>query len=333
MSHKANPTAIGIFVTGAIVIASLSLILIGSGQWLRAEQRFVLFFRSDANGLDIGSDVRIGGVPIGRVETINILIDPETGTKVVPVVIAIDEEKFTRLAPSDSGKFDLSDKRVQKQIVDRGLRGRLKQNSYLTGKLFVELDFLPQEVGYTFTTEKVTEYTAIPTVSATMDKLMQSISDSLDKISSLEINRLFQAVEDLVDTTESRIADLDTKTINENLVETTEAIRNLVEDPELKTAISDFKTSMESIKSASATLDKELGPMTENLNSAIAKAESSMEKIDIAAANVENFTDQDGPTLLRLNDAIKDFSRAAKSVQELAEYLKRNPDSVLSGRD
>jgi len=333
MSLKANPTAIGIFVTGAIVIASLSLILIGSGKWLRSEQRFVLFFRSDANGLDIGSDVRIGGVPIGSVESINILIDPETGTKVVPVVIAIDEEKFARLAPDGNGKFNLSDKRVQEQIVDRGLRGRLKQNSYLTGKLFVELDFLPQEVGYTFTTESVTEYTAIPTVSATMDKLMQSISDSLDKISSLEINRLFQAVEDLVETTESRIADLDTKTINENLVETTKAIRTLAEDPELKLAISDFKTSMESIKSASATLDKELGPMAENLNAAIAKAEASMEKIDQAAANVQDFTDEDGATSLRLNEAIKEFSRAAKSVQELADYLKRNPDSVLSGRD
>ncbi len=333
MSHKANPTAIGIFVTGAIVIASLSLILIGSGQWLRSEQRFVLYFRADANGLDIGSDVRIGGVPIGRVETINIRIDPDTGTKIVPVVIAIDEEKFSRLAPSGTGKFDLSDKHVQEQIIDRGLRGRLKQSSYLTGKLFVELDVLPQEVGYTFTESKVSEFTQIPTVTATMDKLMQSISDSLDKISSLEINRLFQAVEDLVDTTEQRIADIDTKTINENLVETTQAIRSLVEDPELKSAISDFKTSMEQIKSASATLDQELGPIAESLNAAIAKAEASMEKIDIAAANVENFTDEDGPTALRLNEAIKEFSRAAKSVQELADYLKRNPDSVISGRE
>lgn len=333
MSLKANPTAIGIFVTGAILIASLSLILVGSGQWLRSEQRFVLFFRADANGLDIGSDVRIGGVPIGRVETINILIDPETGTKVVPVVIAIDEEKFSRLAPAGSGKFNLSDKAVQQQIIDRGLRGRLKQDSYLTGKLFVELDFLPQEIGYTFTTTAVTNYTAIPTVTATMDKLMQSISDSLDKISSLEINRLFQSVEKLVDTTEKRIADLDTKTINENLVETTKSIRLLVEDPELKTAITDFKTSMENIKSATATLDKELGPMAENLNSAIAKAEASMEKIDIAAANIETLTDEDSPTVLRLNEAIKDFSRAARSVQDLADYLKRNPESIFSGRE
>lgn len=332
MSHKANPTAIGIFVTGAIALGAFAVLLIGSGQWLRSKQEFILYFRADANGLDVGSDVRIGGVPIGTVDSINIELDPETGKKIVPVVISIDEQNFARLSP-ESNTIDLSDPEDQREIIESGLRGRLRQSSILTGKLFVELDFLPTSSGYVFDSPHSRKFTQIPTVPATMDAMMESISESLDAISSLDITELFEEVKKLVQVTEQRVAQLDTQEIKEGIVGTTEDIRRVLNDPDLAQGIKDFKEAAEQIKELTTTINSKAGPIADNLDQALEKADASMSQIEAAAEGLAGLTAEDAPTVMRLNDAISEIQRSARAIRELADFLKRNPDSLISGRE
>ncbi|QQL44522.1 MlaD family protein [Sulfuriroseicoccus oceanibius] len=332
MSSKANPTAIGIFVTGAIALGAFAILLIGSGQWLRSKQEFILYFRADANGLDVGSDVRIGGVAIGTVESISIELNPETGTKIVPVVVSIDEQNFTRLSPA-TADIDLGNPQHQREIIESGLRGRLRQNSILTGKLFVELDFLPDQEGFVFDSRHSREHPQIPTIPATMDAMMESISESLDAISSLNFTELFDEITKLVKVTEQRVAQLDTEEIKEGIVGTTDDIRRVLNDPELAQGLDDFKLAAAQIKELTTTLNSKAGPIADNLDQALAKADASMSKIEAAADGLAGLTAEDAPTIMRLNDAIAEIQRTSKAFRELADFLKRNPDAVLKGRD
>ena len=69
--RRLNPTAIGAFVIGAIAIAVASIVLFGSGRWFGGDRvALVCFFEDAVDGMQIGSKVKLKGVPIGEVKRI-----------------------------------------------------------------------------------------------------------------------------------------------------------------------------------------------------------------------------------------------------------------------
>src|SRR5262249_57896171 len=86
MSKRANPTAIGAFVLGAIALVVFGLITLGGLQLFKKELPFVMFFGGDVGGLDVGAPVEIRGVKIGTVTQIRLF----AGTEEIGVYINID---------------------------------------------------------------------------------------------------------------------------------------------------------------------------------------------------------------------------------------------------
>ncbi|NOQ17314.1 MAG: hypothetical protein GQ581_09660 [Methyloprofundus sp.] len=66
MSKQANPSIIGAFVIGALLMTVLGLTALSSGQWLTKKSQFVVYFNESVNGLSIGALVKMQGVPIGK---------------------------------------------------------------------------------------------------------------------------------------------------------------------------------------------------------------------------------------------------------------------------
>ncbi len=85
MSKQANPTIIGVFVLGAVLIALLGITVFTSGQWFTAKSRYVIYFNESVNGLSIGALVKMQGVPIGKVTDIQVQLDPDTKRILTPV--------------------------------------------------------------------------------------------------------------------------------------------------------------------------------------------------------------------------------------------------------
>ena len=67
MSKRANPTLIGVFVVGGLVLLAAVILVLGGQSWLSPGNRFVLFFPGAVNGLSIGAPVEFRGVRIGSV--------------------------------------------------------------------------------------------------------------------------------------------------------------------------------------------------------------------------------------------------------------------------
>src|SRR5262249_59058937 len=77
MSKRANPTAIGAFVLGALALVVFGLITLGGLQLFKKELPFVMFFGGDVGGLDVGAPVEIRGVKIGTVTQIRLFAGTE----------------------------------------------------------------------------------------------------------------------------------------------------------------------------------------------------------------------------------------------------------------
>jgi paraquat-inducible protein B len=86
MSKKASPTLIGVFTLVGLLLGAGALVLFGAGKFFEKSSNITLYFDKSANGLLVGSDVRFGGVRIGRVGSIKVLIDRNENRKIIPVV-------------------------------------------------------------------------------------------------------------------------------------------------------------------------------------------------------------------------------------------------------
>ena len=95
MSKPANTYVIGAFTVGALILLITGIIFFGGNKMLVKDvDRFVIFFDSSLNGLDIGAAVKLQGVKIGTVTEILLEVDSEKKKIYKPVVVEINRQTF-----------------------------------------------------------------------------------------------------------------------------------------------------------------------------------------------------------------------------------------------
>jgi hypothetical protein len=140
MSRKANPKVIGGFVLGAAAVLVAAVLLLSDGGFWKDRPEYILYFEGSATGLQVGSPVVFRGVKIGSVQSIGLSVDEATLNFLVPVVIRTDE--FVMKNPNGKS-VELGKLAENSELLQRGLRARLKTWSFLTGQLYIDLDFYP----------------------------------------------------------------------------------------------------------------------------------------------------------------------------------------------
>ena len=122
MSQKANPTLIGAFVCGAILIAIGAIVYFGSANLFTKKQLFVTYFDQSVSGLAVGSNVKYKGVTIGKVTKVQLKFPGANEPPVVRVQYEIDADNLLN-------KYGLSinifDRNVHNKAVENGFRAKL----------------------------------------------------------------------------------------------------------------------------------------------------------------------------------------------------------------
>src|SRR5213593_3068103 len=112
MSVRANPTVIGAFVLGATIVLVAGLLFWGGTGLFRTKYRYVMYFDTAVTGL-------------------------QKGAPLVAVYVALDPAVLKGVTPAsvDAG--------IRSAIKERGLRGQVRMQSFVTGVLYVALDDFP----------------------------------------------------------------------------------------------------------------------------------------------------------------------------------------------
>jgi len=332
MSRKANPTLIGVFVLGALILGTIAILLLAGGEWFRERREHILYFEEAAQGLQVGAPVVFLGVKIGTVTNIQLGIDDESQRFVVPVTIELDPH----IVHTQSGEqIDLQDRHTIRHLVEQGMRARLKMQNLLTGQLFVDLDFYPGKPAHFCSDDP--EASEIPTLPTTIAELTSMLEDFpvaafLDDLSSIGA-----------------------------------AIRKILTSEAVDKIPVQLAATLAHLESLAARLDSQGGPLLGEakaalgeLRRAIAAVQKAMTKVGVAADGVGKLTDADSsiysgvakasadlagaaqalrqlaseesPTVQRLNGALLEISRAARAIRLLAESLEQQPEAILRGK-
>jgi len=321
MGKKTNPAVVGAFVLGAIALAVLAGILLGSGRLFQKRYEYVLFFQGNVNGLRVGAPVKFKGVEIGSVTQILLNLKTPQGQAQavgsgirIPVIIELER---SRLLSTGARQADFYDPQVMESLVASGLRAELSMESFVTGVLYVDLDFHPgTPVTLVLPPGTNTPYREIPTVPTP-----------------------FQQAQSAATVLMAQLEEVDFQKLSETIRRTLESISQLAASPQLKAAVDNLGKTEQSLNQAAVgirqtalKLDKEIGPLASSLRASSQAASAALNQMRTTLAAMQDSFGEDSPLVYQTGKTMQDLDDAARSAKQLAEFLQRNPSALVRGR-
>ncbi len=342
-----HPAKLGAFVVGALLLAALAAILWGplNDLW---QKRYVIFFDEAATGLDPGANVRLNGVSIGKVTSVDLFFDPNQTNKVYStVVVQLNSQSLKRISKGGQSFDDM--------LKDREISAQLGISGVISFKLDVELK-IEHLKSSEYRAWKIADYRSyfgdhdwIPARESTIAKMMEKLNDVLN---TEGIPSLLSSLTGLMDTNNTNglifktSATMDSLhilagNVNETLLSNTNdikmAVSNLARlytngEPNLNTVLSNLN---EAVVSARATLNRvdsgvdKIGAGVDFLTNRLAGMQANLEarsaELGVLLRGAEPLPPQMAETLRRLQDTIE-------SLQRLIDYVERHPESLARGR-
>lgn len=297
MSRRANPTLVGSFVLGAIGLAVGIVVVYGSG-WLEKRHTFVLDFQESLDGLSEGSPVKFRGITVGSVSRIAMRFD-EAGNIQTPVYIELTEGQIEGAGP----EIDNPEEFIV-LYVDRGLKGQLKSQSFVTGQLAVELVMRPEVPIRLVNPDPL--YTEIPTARSAFAEFTQS----------LERIRLDDFIANL----------------NDMLTH----VRTVIDTLPLGSTLDSMQLAVSDLRRVLTNFDRYGGDLTGSADETLAAIRRAADRTEPLMAEAEQLLartrDTEGPVTDQLMATLDEVGRMARSLRVLADFLERNPSALLFGK-
>jgi paraquat-inducible protein B len=332
MSLKPNPTIIGAFTLVGLLLAGAGVVLFGAGRLFKETHNVLLYFDKSVYGLQVGSDVRFGGVRIGSVRSISVLVDTVNDRKIIPVVVELGERELGQIGVEEQGGIDFSTHEGVAKAVQKGLRAGMKQQSLVTGQLYVEFDIDPSTPGFVYHSRQKPDYPVVPTIGTEMDELIAGIADGIRKFNALDLETVINELTSLLASADRQVRALNVEEINTNVIAITEDIRKITQDEKLPAAIASLNQALSEIEQVAGKANQGIEPLLADLAAVIQSTEAGLARIDEAAREISSLSNPRGPILLRMQNVLQETERASRSLKELSNDLKRDPKSILTGK-
>jgi len=302
MSKPVNPTAVGSFVIGAIVLIVTAVLVFSSGNIFSSKQHAVVVFPGNVNGLSIGSSVEVRGVRVGSVSDIKILADLKTNKIIVPVYIefrqgVLKDMRFKNLSDSiSSASWD----GVIKSMISAGLRAQINMKSLVTGQMMIAIDYFPETpVNLTNIDPR---YPEIPTIETFSERTL----DILQKIPLTE----------LADKTLDVLTHMDQILTSQDLKDSISNIKVLTKNADIV---------LTDISSLTRNVNDQVQPLSGSAISALNEATETLNGIN-------DLVGKDSTTRAEMEKALNELAKAASSIRILTDYLQQHPETLIKGK-
>ena len=178
-------------MVASFAILVVALIVVGSGRIFTKPIRFICMFQGNLNGLKVGAPVKVRGVQIGTVASIELRLLPSQGRirpeiKELRLPVLVDLDRSQLMARGGTGAA--LETAGFEELVKQGVRAQLDTESLLTGLLYIDLDFHPG-APMNLALEPGGPYREIPTVKTDLAQLQERLTNALDKFEKIDFQK------------------------------------------------------------------------------------------------------------------------------------------------
>ena len=339
MAKQVSKTVIGGFMVSAMVLLVVGVVLFGGGKFFQKTYPFVLFFEGSVKGLKAGSPVLFRGVEVGSVDKIVIRTGQQTLKTLIPVFISLNRNNIETVKKKD----------VYEGIsnaIELGLRARLTMQSFVTGQLMIELDFHPDRPARMVGTDF--GYPEIPTIPTAFEQIAETLQkyplgeileklhaaiDGIEKVSTApelmetvrSLNDAAQSASKLINNGDKLVNDTD-KLIND----TDNFVLNI--DRQVEPLSQNYQAVAHDAQNLLRNVDSRIDPLSDRLDSALEGAGSTLEQMEKTFKTYSDLVDERSELRYKLDTTMDEVATAARSIRELADYLRQHPEALLRGK-
>lgn len=324
MRKRASKTVIGIFVVSALALIVAGVLIFGSGDFLKERYKFVLFFKDSVKGLNVGSPVVFLGVKIGEVKDISVIQDPSKSSFYIQVIIELTSGKIKQSITKEFGGVKETYEYCN-QLIKQGLRAELGLQSVVTGQLQIELNFHPEEKAVLFGGND--RWQEIPTIPSKFEKFTKTLENlPLDEI----VNKLTSSLNRI----DALLTSPEIREILKSMKLTMEDARQFSykANTEIQPLIKKLDAVLETYSKLAQNLDRQIDPLSSNVQKLVKMVAEASQQADKTLKTFENVVSEDSITMVELKETLKEFTSAARSIRNLADYLNRHPETIVTGK-
>ena len=326
MQEKTAHIMLGAFIlVGLLIGVGITLLIAGKGYDSRNSQTVIMVFDGSVFGLNKGAPVAIRGVNIGQVTDIRVrLRDGNDMGLWMEVEAVIDGSAVSAISSQRES--------MGPDLITAGLRAQLNNSSFLTGLLYVQLDFFPNNEAQRRAPDS--EYLEIPTIPSPFDQLVMDFN-------TLNLPRLAADLQD----TASAVRELTTgaafqeipANINDVMVSinrVSEQLEGLIAElePQLKQTLGSATAAANSTAAIATALEAQLPALAEDTRATLQQLNATLARFDSAAQNAAEALEPDSPLLYNLNHTLSEVAKASRAINALSRSLEESPQSLLLGR-
>ncbi len=354
MTQKRDYIKLGSFIIIGSCLLLAVIIILGAGRYLETSYSVESYFDESVNGLEIGSPVKLRGVKIGRVSSIDFITNKYSEAdrlkyRYVVVRCDIDPALFKNM---NYNKF----KEMIHDGIARGLRVR-PTTLGLTGQLFLNLVYVdpasnpPLPIGWQ---PKEAYIPSVPSTLSHIEGAITSISKTISSIKKEDITTIITDVKSIVkkiasftkskggqeagnrilgilketETVLARVGDLLAVAETEHLIpEITGAIAGInkivnASSDDVIVAASETRQAMKNFRQVSTALGKALSDP--RMDNALSKLAPTLENIAHASNELTATLIKIHALANRLNSAVASEETNIQSILEDARELMKN---------
>ena len=258
---------------------------------------YVMYFSGSVRGLAVGAPVELQGIPVGRVERIELRVDARSLRVRIPVIVSLEPGPFS------GGRGARTARRTITRLAARGLRARLHNGNLLTGQLLVALDMdrgvAPARI------RPARPYPVFPTSPTQVEQLSR-----MGLAIASDLRRTLAGFRNLVESKQ-----ISGTVVNLNSVLT-----------EAHAAVADARGLIKTV--GQQTLP---GVSAGVLRTADGLG-TSFKRVQATLGHLDRLLSSGSPTQHKLKEMLTEFTAAARSLRALAETLDRQPESLIRGK-
>jgi paraquat-inducible protein B len=219
-----------------------------------------------------------------------------------------------------------TEKAIDRLIREQGLKAQLQMQSFVTGQLFVKLDYFPDTpIQLTGVGSALPEMPVAPTRS---EELERTIRRGLGELAQVPFAEILKK-------TESALSGIDSLVHSPELRQTLVTLNNVLESTD--ELMNRLHAQVDPVASSVVHTSDQFAAAAGNLSRASDRFARAAETADTTLAGADQVLTQLGDMaaedLLQLHAALRELSAAARSIRILADYLERNPSAVILGKD
>lgn len=322
MSKKISTASIGLFLVTGLALGVGGLLLFSSANLFSKTRDVIVYFNESLNGLDQGAPLKYRGVKIGTVKRVMVRFNQATNDYSMPVICEVED----RLVKERMGEpTEIFTDHIIAERITLGLRASLQTESLVTGVLYIDVRLNPHAPPAVFHQLKKI-YTEIPTEPTRIQQLFNNLS-------SLDLKGVETNLNSLLTKLDAAVTELRLAQISQGITNLLVSADRLVSSAEVTNSLAAIRTTLEQYRRLGEKLNSGVDPLVASLTNSLAEADRALAAVRGAGESIRSMLEPDTPVRVGLDQALQQLASAGQSIASFIEFLKRNPNALIVGRE